>query len=79
MIRAYRVSSFYFFLWVFFFIGEIFATHFDGVSIAGVGCCTIYCFVLLLLFYLFWYLSYFIHLTFRTHVSSCVRNGINHP
>jgi hypothetical protein len=62
----------------------IFATHFDGVSppVSGiVSYCvfwTVYCFVLLL-FCLFWGLSYFIHLAFRTHVSSCVRDGINHP
>jgi hypothetical protein len=35
-----------------------------------------YCFVLLLLllFCLFWDLFYFIHLAFRTHVSSCIRD-----
>jgi hypothetical protein len=75
--------------WVFvFFFGlylRDFATHFDGVSPAGVWHCTLlyildcYCFVLLLLFCLFWDLSYFIHLTFRTHISSCVRGGIKHP
>jgi hypothetical protein len=62
-----------------------FATHSDWVSPVGVRRCIYlyildcYCFVLLLLFCLFWDLSYFIHLAFRTHVSSCVRGGINHP
>jgi hypothetical protein len=33
-------------------------------------------YILLLLFCLFCDFSYFIHLAFRTHVSSCVRGGI---
>jgi hypothetical protein len=82
MIRAYRASDFVSF---FGFYLRDFATHSDGVSPAGVWRCILlyildcYCFVLLLLFCLFGDLSYFIHLTFRTHVSSCARGGINHP
>jgi hypothetical protein len=37
---------------------------------------TIYYFIIIILF--IQYLIYFIHLAIRTHVSSCVRDGINH-
>jgi hypothetical protein len=30
-------------------------------------------------YFIYHVICYFIHLTFRTHVSSCVRNGIKHP
>jgi hypothetical protein len=76
--------------WVLFlsfgFLFERFAAHSDGASPAYAGivyslfildCMVLYLY--LLLFCLFWNLSYFIHLAFRTHVSSCVHGGINHP
>jgi hypothetical protein len=63
-----------------------FTAHSDGASLADAG--VVYSFVhsglyghvfifIIVLFILL--LSYFIHLVFRTYVSSCVRGGIKHP
>jgi hypothetical protein len=35
-------------------------------------------FIFIIILFILW-LFYFIHLVFRTHVSSCVRSGIKHP
>jgi hypothetical protein len=82
MIRAYRLSGFCFFLWVLF---ERFLLPIPMELAPPESCIILYCifwtvyyFVFLLLFCLFWDLFYFINLAFRTHVSSCVRDGINH-
>jgi hypothetical protein len=68
------------------FIWEIFAVHSDEISPAGVGRCTLlfildcilFCIIIIIILFI-QYLIYFIHLVFRTHVSLCVHDGINHP
>jgi hypothetical protein len=83
MIRTYQASVF--FVSFFGLYLRDFANHSDGVSPAGVWRC-IYLYILdcfvLYYYYCFVYSGIyfiFIHLAFRTHVSSCVRGGIKHP
>jgi hypothetical protein len=46
-------------------------------SLFILDCMVMYIYIIIILFIL--WLLYFIHLAFRTHVSSCVRGGIKNP
>jgi hypothetical protein len=46
-------------------------------SLFILDCMVMYIYIIIVLFIM--WLLHFIHLAFRTHVSSCVRDGIKHP
>jgi hypothetical protein len=84
LIMNHRVIRFYLFL-LGLYLSD-FAVHSDRVSPVNVrrhiftvilGCVLSCTFIIIVLFIL--WLLYFIHLAFNTHVSSYVRDRINHP